>query len=139
MAGIFGHLNISDTDRNFIKTAGQKVVWTAIQEYLDRVNAEIAAATAVFVDETTEDFKRRFKLPGGGTLQRRGSDGRYGSVKAIGQWDVAFPLEDFGAQISSNDVDMAYMTSVELERHIQTIVIQNVNTVRLEMMKALYP
>jgi len=138
MAGMFGHLNVSDSDRNFINTVGQSVVWEAVQEYLDRVNAELEAAVAVFVEETTEDFKRRFKLPGGGTLQRRGADGRYGAVKAIGEWDVAFPLEDFGAQIAWNDVDMAYMTPVELERHFKTIVTQNVNTVRLEMMKAMF-
>jgi hypothetical protein len=138
MAGMFGHLNISDTDRNFIATAGAGVVWDAVQAYLERVNAELVAAMSVFVDETTEDFKRRFKLPGSGTLQRRGSDGRYGAVKAIGQWDVAFPLEDFGAQMASNDVDLAYMNAQELERHFQTIIAQNTNTVRLEMFKALF-
>jgi len=138
MAGMFGHLNISDSDRNFINTVGQSVVWDAVQEYLTRVNAELDAATSVFVEETTSDFKRRYKLPGGGTLQRRGPDGRYAAVKAIGQWDVAFPLEDFGAQIASNDVDMAYMTAAELERHFQTVINQNVSTVRLEMLKALF-
>ena len=29
----------------------------------------------------------------------RQSDGSYGATKALGQWDVAFPLEDFGAQV----------------------------------------
>lgn len=138
MGQIFGEITAADSDRNFINTVGQQVVWDAIQAYLYRINAELAAAKAVFVDEQTSDFKRRYKLPGGGTLQRRGSDGRYGAVKAIGQWDVAFPLEDFGAQIASNDVVMAYMTAKEMERHIQTIVNQNTNTVRLEMFKALF-
>ena len=137
MAGIFGHLNISDTERSFLATAGQSLVWEAAQEYLDRVNAQMEQFLGVFVEETTEVFKERYKLPGGGHLQRRGSDGRYGAVKAYGYWDVAFPLEDFGAQIASNDVDLAYMSARELENHIQTVVIQNTNTVRHELLKAL--
>lgn len=137
MSGIFGHLNLSDTDRVFAATEGQRVIYEAAQAYLDRVNAEIQQALSAFVERTTSDYKLRYKLPGGGYLQRRGSDGRYGATKAYGQWDVAFPLEDFGAQIASNDVDRAYMTVGELDRHINTVVIQNVNTVRFEMLKAI--
>jgi hypothetical protein len=137
MSGIFGHLNLSDTDRVFAATEGQAVIYEAAVAYLNRVNAEIMQAMSAFVERTTSDYKLRYKLPGGGYLQRRGSDGRYGSVKATGSWDVAFPLEDFGAQISENDVDRAYMTVGELDRHINTVVIQNVNSVRFEMLKAL--
>lgn len=138
MSGIFGHLNVSDSDYVFNATVGQMAIYQAAQDYLTRVNADIMQAMAVFVEKTTSDHKYRYKSPGGGHLQRRGSDGRYGSVKAYGSWDVAFPLEDFGAQLSGNDVDMAYMTVAELERHINTIVTQNVNTVRYEMLKAIF-
>lgn len=137
MSGIFGHLNVSDTDRVFAATIGQRVIYEAAAEYIARVNAELETAMAVFVERTTSDYKLRYKLPGGGTLQRRGPDGRYGAVKAYGQWDVSFPIEDFGAQIAGNDVDMAYMTIAELDRHLATITAQNVNTVRFEILKAL--
>lgn len=137
MSGIFGHLNISDSEYVYNATQGQRVVYDAVQAYLNRINEDIDKALSVFVEESTSDHKRRYKLPGGGTLQRRGSDGRYGAVKALGQWDVAFPLEDFGAQIAGNDVDMAYMTVGDLDRHVQTVAAQNVGTVRFEMLKAL--
>lgn len=137
MSTIFGHLNVSDSDRVFRATQGQQVMYDAAVEYINRVNAELNAAMGVFVERTTSDFKFRYKLPGGGHLQRRGPDGRYGAAKAYGQWDVAFPLEDFGAQIAGNDVDMAYMTVAELDRHLLTVVAQNVNTVRYEILKAL--
>lgn len=137
MSGIFGHLNISDTDRVFSSTVGQEVIFEAAQEYFARVNAEIDEVTALFIEEQTEQFKERYKLPGGGALQRRGPDGRYGAVKAYGQWDVAYPLEDFGAQIASNDVAMAYMTVGELDRHLQTVAIQNINTMRWEVLHRL--
>ena len=138
MSGIFGHLNISDSDRVFNATAGQSAIFEAATNYVNQINQDLSAAMAIFVERSTSDYKLRYKLPGGGRLQRRGSDGRYGAVKATGQWDVAFPLEDLGAQIAGNDVDMAYMTVAELERHINTVVTQNVNTVRYEVLKALF-
>lgn len=138
MGAIFGHLNISDTDRVFQATVGQQVIYEAAVAFIERINAELAAAMQVFVERMTSDFKLRYKLPGGGYLQRRGPDGRYGTVKATGQWDVALPLEDFGAMIAGNDVDMAYMTVAELERHISTIVAQNVNTTRFEALLKLF-
>lgn len=137
MSAIFGHLNISDTDRVFSSTVGQRVIFDAATEYINRINAELAAVTAIFIDENTSEFKRRYKLPGGGYLQRRGPDGRFAAVKAYGSWDVAFPLEDFGAQMSWNDVDRAYMTVGELDRHIQTVTLQSRNTQRFELLKAI--
>jgi len=137
MSGIFGHLNLSDTDRVFAQTTGQRVIFEAATKWIDAHNAELNRLSSVFVSGNTEEFKLRYKLPGGGHLQKRGPDGRYGAVKATGQWDVAFPLEDWGAMIAGNDVDMAYMTAGELERHIKTVVAQNVNTVRYELLTAL--
>lgn len=137
MSQIFGALDINDTDRVFQATSGQDVIYDQIIAYVNRVNAEIDAMTSIFVDRTTENYKLRYKLPGGGRLQRRGVQARPGNVKVTGQWDVAFPLEDFGAAIGGNDVDMAYMTVADLDRHVSTVVTQNVNTVRFEMLKAL--
>lgn len=137
MSAIFGHLNISDSDRVFNATAGQRVIYDAATAYIERINNELNQALSIFLEETTQEYKRRYKLPGGGYLQARQPDGRFGSVKTIGQWDVAFPLRDYGAQISGNDVDMAYMTVAELDRHISTVVAQNVNTIRFELLKAL--
>jgi len=137
MSGIFGHLNVSDSDRVFNATVGQRVIYEAAAAYVNKANEELNRLLSVFVARTTEEFKLRYKLPGNGYLQRRGPEGRYGAVKAYGSWDVSFPLEDFGAMIAGNDVDMAYMTVAELDRHIKTVVMQNINTVRFEVLTAL--
>lgn len=137
MSGIFGHLNVSDSDRVFASTVGQRVIYEAAADYVARSSAEMNRLLSVFISRNTEDHTLRYKLPGNGYLQRRGPDGRVGAVKATGQWDVAFPLEDFGAQVVGNDVDMAYMTVAELDRHINTVVQQNVNSVRYEVLTAL--
>ena len=137
MAGIFGSLSINDNDRVFNATTGQRAIYDVAAAWVAERNAALDAALALFVGETTDEYSRRYKLPGGGYLQRRGSQGRPVAVKASGSWDVAFPLEDFAAQMAWNDVDMAYMTVRELENHLNTVWVQNQNTVRFELIKAL--
>jgi len=134
---IFGHLNVSDSDRAFNVVVGQQAIFEAATAYVNRINSEINSALAVFRARTTDAFKLRYYLPGDGTLQQRNTNGRYGAVKVSGSWDVAFPLRDYGAMIAGNDVDMAYMTIGELDRHIQNITVQDVNTVRREVLRAL--
>jgi hypothetical protein len=138
MSGIFGALGLNDTDRVFQATVGQAVIYQQAADWVAQQNAALNAALSVFVDETTSDYKRRYKLPGGGRLQRIGPNAQPGATKAYGAWDVAFPLEDFGAQVAGDRVTMAYMTVAELDRHMQTVVAQNVATVRYEALKALF-
>jgi len=137
MSGILGLLNLSDTDRVFTSTQGQQAVYEAITQVVTRYNADLQAQLAVFVERTTSNYKLRYKLPGGGRLERLGRQAPGGAVKAYGQWDVAFPLEGFGRQIAGARVDMAYMTAGDLDRHLKTVMIQDVNTVRFEVLKAL--
>jgi hypothetical protein len=137
MAGIFGILGLSDTERVFANTVGQAVVYDGITRLVSQYNDELYAALAVFVEEQTPNFKERYKLPGGGRLQRRGGLAPSAAVKAYGGYDVAYPLEDFGAQLADSDVAMAYMTLQDIDRHLDTIFIQDANTVRFELLKAL--
>lgn len=137
MSEIYGALGINDTDRVYLSTLGQQVVYDAVQETLQRWNEDMQAAMMMFVDETTSDHKRRYKLAGGGRMQRLGGQGQAGAVKATGQWDVAFPLEGFGDQLASNRVDYAYMSVQDLDRHLDTIMNRSANTVRYEILAAL--
>lgn len=139
MGQLLGLLNIAEAaaEKTYVSTLGQRVVYDAVRTLLDNYNRELAKAKAVFVERTTTDHKLRYKLPGSGRLQRRGGQAQSASVKAIGSWDVAFPLEDFGAAFGGDDIALAYMTAAELDRHMQTIFVQDVNTVRYEMLKAL--
>ena len=137
MSGIFGALNLGDSDRVFLSTLGQAVVYDAVNQVLAQHSADLAAAMSVFVERSTPEYKLRYKLPGGGRLQRMAGQAPAGAVKAYGGWDVAFPLEEFGAQIAADRVAFAYMTAQDLDRHLSTVLLQNVNTVRFEILKAL--
>lgn len=139
MSGIYGALGISDADRVFLSTLGQDVVFNAVQQYIADVNAEIQSAYAVFVERTTEDYKLRYKLPGGGRMQAMGfaPQGRPALVKATGQWDVALPLNSYQDGLGGDRISLAYMTAQDLERHLSTIRVRYINTRRFEMLKAL--
>lgn len=138
MALIHGILGLPDTDRSFVNTIGQRVVYDAAQQLLEQYNMDIAAQEAVFLETETEEYKLRYKLPGAGRLQRRGGQAESAAVKAGGQWDVALPLEDFGAQLAGDMVSLGYMTLDEFERQLRTVWIQDANTRRFEMLKALF-
>jgi hypothetical protein len=138
MAGIFGVLGLPDTDRSFVNVLGQRVVFDAVSTYLAQHNAQLEAAMSFFIASTTEDYKLRYKLPGGGRLQRRNRQGVAAAVKGIGQWDIALPLEDWGAQIAGDDVSLAYMRLDELNRHLETVRLQDIGTVRYEILRRIF-
>lgn len=137
MSGIFGILGLNDHERVYLSTLGQDVIFDAANEFLNRHAADLEAMAAIFVDETTENHKERYKLPGGGRLQQMSGQSSTATVKALGQWDVAFPLIDYGASVGMGRIDFAYATAQDLQRHLETITIQNINTVRHEILKAL--
>jgi hypothetical protein len=139
MSGILGALGIQEAaaERTLIQTVGQQIVYEAVQAELEKYNNELNSILGLFLEGRTSDFKRRYELAGGGYLQPLGTQGQPAAVKATGHWDVAFPLSDYGAQFSRDRVGFAYMTVAQLNKHLDTIKIQDVNTVRREIMRAL--
>ena len=139
MAGIYGVLGIADTERVFLNTLGQSVVYDAVNEYMAMHNAELANTLGVFVGETTTDFKRRYFLPGGGRLQNMGfaPQSAPAAVKTSGSWDVAFPLTDFGAALAGTRISYGYATVQDLAREVDGIRARDVQTVRYEILNAM--
>lgn len=138
MSGIFGMLGINDTDRVYLSTIGQDVVYDAVTQTLAKYNADLEAAMSVFVEGTTTDHVRKYKLAGGGRLQRLGNRAPSAAVKATGEWSVGFPLEGFGASIAHERIEYAHMTVQDLQRHISTVQAQDTNTVRQEILSAVF-
>jgi hypothetical protein len=137
MAGIFGLLGVNDTSREYVNVVGQRAVYDAATEYLTRANEDMAAFLNVFVEEMTEAHTERYYLPGGGMLAKRAKLATGPARKAAGYWDVAYPLEDYGEQLAYSDIDMAYMTLQDMQRHLDSILIADVNIVRWCVLHAL--
>jgi hypothetical protein len=138
MSTIFGSLAANDHERNFIGTTGQQLVFDVAQRWVADRQREMMLSTEVFIESTTEAFKERYKKVGGGYMQKRGPKTQAGAVKSYGSWDVAYPLEDFAAQISWNYVDIAYMSAEELSLHIEAIFDMNRNSLRWEILHRLF-
>jgi len=138
MSKLAGILNISDTERAFVNTVGQVVVYDAVNQLLADYNAEVVKQTGVFIDRETEKFKMRYLLPGGGKLQRMGRQAPAGAMKRTGYYDVAFPLRQWGVEMAGDRVDMAYMTIAELDAHLDTIMIQDLNTLRWRILTGIF-
>lgn len=137
MTGIFGLLGLAETDRSYVSVIGQQVVYEAAQRFLADRAADIDAIESVFIDRETSDHAFRYKLPGSGRLQERSGQVPSAPVKAAGSWDVGFPLRDYGATFVSDDVSLAYMNIQELALHLDTVVNQDINSRRYELLKAI--
>mgnify|MGYP000911329147 CR=1 FL=1 len=138
MSSLPGILNINDTERAFVNVLGQELVFDAINTVLAQYNAEVSAQLGVFVERDTERFKMRYLLPGGGRLQEMGRQGAAGAVKRAGYYDVSFPLRQYGAELGGSRVDMAYMSIAEVDAHLDTIMIQDLNTMRWNILTAIF-
>lgn len=138
MGTIFGALGLQDTDYAYINTLGQSVVYEATEQLLGDHNADLEAALAVFVEGSTWDHVQRYKLPGSGELDRVGRLSRTAAAKAANSWDTAFPLEEFGRTIAGDRVSLAYMNLQQYQLHLDTVMIQDRNTVRKEMLRAIF-
>lgn len=138
MAGIYGLIGVADGDPSYVNTVGQVQVFEAAQQYLEMHSADLEKAYAVFFEDKTEVFKERYYLPGGGRLQKRSGHTQSAAVKASAYWDVAYPLFDYGAQIAFTDVSVKKLKLPMLQRHLDTVRIQDINTFRYEMLYALF-
>jgi hypothetical protein len=138
MTNWYGMLGLSDTSRVFGATTGQVQIYNAATEYINQVNAQLMAQMSLLVSTTTDTHKERYRLPGGGRLQRRGEYTQAGATRASGYWDVAYPLEDFGDQKAWTDVTRGYMTMADFDLQLQDVIAKNVATMRFEMLKAIF-
>ena len=140
MTTLLGILNMNDTDRVFNATVGQQVVYSAIMEYVGRVEAELDRISSIFIASQGSMYKERYRLPGGGKLQDMGfaPQSRPATVKAKGYWDTAYPLKSHQVGLGWDRISKAYLTAADLDVHIRTAVTQNVNTVRYEILKAIF-
>lgn len=136
MTTIYGLLGIEDRDAT-VDSVGQRTVYEATQELLDRHNEDVRAATAIFVQETTTDYQENYWLAGGGMMQLSTRLTRPGAVKPVDSYTVAYDLLDFRDQLAWDDISMAYMTLAKYNMAVQNIAIRHANTVRHQILRHL--
>jgi hypothetical protein len=137
MATLFSELGVGDNDRIFQAVDGQTVVDT-LSTYVADIQAEIDAASGAFVGAVTESHTERQYKPGTGEMAETAIGETGPAVRASGSWTVAYPLRNFAEGVVGSDVDLAYMTAAELDRHTQAVTARWANRHRNEIMKALF-
>lgn len=138
MSMIFSLAQLNASDYQFVRQADNRLIYEAINTYFAQVNADVLAATAVFIEETTEAAKERYLLPGSGLIGERARGTRGNAVRATGSWDVAYPLKDYSEMVVGDRVDWAYMTPADLDRHVTTIRNRYLNRIRHDILHALF-
>ena len=138
MSNIFGLLNMEDSERAYVNQMGKGLVFDAIQQLMAQWNVDVNAAMNVFVEKRTQNYTDRYLLPGSGKLQELGRQAPSAAVKRSGSWDVAYPLRGYGAALAGSRVDLAYMTIQELDAHLDTIMAQDLNTLRWRVLTSLF-
>jgi hypothetical protein len=135
---IYGALGLKENDRSLVSSIGQMVVYDAAIAFINQHNADMERAYGAFISGTTEGYSEIYKLPGGGKLQRLGNKSRAAATRAGGKWEVAFPLENFGASFEYDRVSYAMLTVEQLANELATIRTQDVGTIRYEMLLRLF-
>jgi len=139
MSGIFGVLGVEDTEAALLDNIGQGLVFDAINDVLSYHNADVVAATSVFVKGETEKYLERWLAPGGGMMSPAGQDpfGPPPAIQRYGHWDVAYRLSEYAEAIASSRMGLAYMTLQELDAHLDTVMERNMARHRQLMLIAL--
>lgn len=137
MSMIFSLAQMNASDYQFVRQADNLAIFDAVNLYLRRVQMDVMSASSVFIQEVTEIAKERYMLPGGGRLSERARGTRGPAVRAVGSWDVGYPLRDYSEMVVADRVDWAYMTPQELDRHVQTIANRYRTEIRHQILHAL--
>lgn len=135
---LYGALNLPDTNRDTVNTAGQVVVWDAARAYLAQYNADLQEALSLLVADETEDHSFKYMLPGGGMAQQRGGQARNHLVKTTGEWKVELPLYDFGDDAGGDRIALSYMTLNAFQAHVETVRLRDLARVRFELLRSLF-
>lgn len=140
MSAIFGVLGVDDTEADYLDSYGSELIFDAINEVLGYHNADLAAASRVFVRGETEKFQMRWLAPGGGLMTPVGQDpfAPGPAVRRYGEWDVGFPLTGYEESFSVSRIGLAHMTLQELDANLDTILERNIRQHRARILTALF-
>lgn len=119
-----------------VDTVGVGVIDSAVTESAAEWNRGINAAMSVLVERTT-DAKRRYLVPGSGTLQPLDEHGNPLPVMPGGSYDIAFPIQGGGTAWGDDRVTRALATVGEINRYVLDAQSRDADWLRRHMLGAL--
>lgn len=112
----YGFTELKDLFANRIVTISAQTLQTAISDSLQEYTEQVSAMMGTMVEPTLE-FKRRYQLASGGSLQPIDEKGNPRPVVLSGSYDVAFPIQMGGWSWGNDRVSRAKMTIGDANRY----------------------
>lgn len=136
MSTVYGILNASDTST--LENVGVEAVFRASQQIVAAHREELDRALTIFVQPApTTNYKEIYKTLTGGRMQEVNEYGQPLAVKATGEYEVAYPLQDFQESIAVTRVTEAKMTLREYQRHLDNINDRHTSRMRYLILRPL--
>lgn len=134
---LYGFTNLKDVFTDRVETVGIPTVNTAIDATIAEHNRQMDALMALFAQPTTE-YQIRYKTPQAARLQPLDENGRARPIKALGYYDVAFPIQDAGVAWGQTYKASKKMTVQESNDILNTILTADRRWMRDHVLAALY-
>lgn len=136
-ATAYGFIGLEHLAERRIADGNVRVVADAVQASVEEYNRQANMALRELTRRTTE-YKVRYRLPGGGTLQPLDQWGNPLVVRSEGYHDVAFPIQQAGTAWGNNRVTRALMTVGEANDETLSALKQDADWMRRHMLGALF-
>lgn len=134
---LYGFTNLKDVFTDRVETVGIPAVNTAIDATIAEHNRQMDALMALFAQTTTE-YQIRYKTPAAARLQPLDESGRARPIKALGHYDVAFPLQDAGVAWGQTYKASRKMTVQEANNILNTVLTADRRWMRDHVLAALF-
>jgi hypothetical protein len=133
----YGFIELKDLFAERIVTIQAQTINTAVQQSMQIHTSQVNELLAAMVVRTTE-FKRRYQLPAGHSLQPLDESGNPKPVQPSGFYDVAFPLFGAGHAWGSDRVTRAMMTVEDANRFTWDAMDADADWMRRHLLAALF-
>ena len=134
---LYGFTNLKDHFSQKVSDVGIGVVNAAIDETVAEHNRQMAALMGLFADPTTE-YKVRYRTPVAARLQPLDEDGRARPIKALGYYDIAFPIQGGGTAWGQTYVASQKMTVEDANNTMASLLTADRRWMRDHVLAALF-
>jgi hypothetical protein len=112
----YGFWNLKDRFADLVTDVGVRVVGDAIAATAAEHNRQLDIMMGLFVRPVGNDYKLRYRTPAQARLMPLDENGRARPIKAVGHYDVSFPISRAGIAWGANWLTREKMTVEDANR-----------------------
>jgi hypothetical protein len=132
----YGFIDLEDIFTQRIALVNVQVIQDAIRSSYEQQNRQVQALLSMV--RRTTDWKLRYELAVGGTLQPLDENGNPKPIVPLGVYDVAFPIQGAGTAWGNNRISRAQMTVQDVNRMVVDVLTKDADWVIRHLLAAWY-